>query len=158
MAGTAAAVDYFAWIGENLAKGYQPKYAHYQGRRKYVHAALDYLFAYESELALHLIDGLQALPGVRIQGITAKDAIDRRVPTVAFTIDGASPANIAGMLAQQNIFVWSGHNYAVEVVKALGIYESGGTVRVGPVHYNNADEIDRLLIALDEILPKARAA
>lgn len=158
MAGTAAAVDYFAWIGENFAEEYLSRYQQFQGRRKYVHAALDYLFAYESDLVSYLIDGLHALPGIVIQGITANDAIDRRVPTVAFTADGASSANIAEMLAKQNIFVWSGNNYAVEVVKALGIYESGGVVRVGPVHYNNTTEIDRLLVALDEILPKARAA
>jgi len=158
MAGTAAAVDYFAWIGENFAAEYLDRYQRFQGRRKYVHAALDYLFAYESDLASYLIDGLHALPGIAIQGITAKDAIDRRVPTVSFTAGGASSADIAAMLAKQNIFVWSGHNYAIEVVKALGIYESGGVVRVGPVHYNNTAEIDRLLVALDEILPKARAA
>ena len=109
-------------------------------------------------MASYLIDGLSGLPGVVIQGITAKDAIDRRVPTVSFTAEGAISANIAALLAQQNIFVWSGHSYAVEVVKALGIYESGGVVRIGPVHYNNTAEIDRLLLALDEILPKARAA
>ena len=158
MAGTAAAVDYFAWVGENFAQDYVGSYQQFQGRRKYVHAALDYMFAYESDLASYLIDGLHALPGVVIQGITAKDAIDRRVPTVSFTAEGAISANIAALLAQQNIFVWSGHSYAVEVVKALGIYESGGVVRIGPVHYNNTAEIDRLLLALDEILPKARAA
>ncbi|NOX68058.1 MAG: cysteine desulfurase-like protein [Gammaproteobacteria bacterium] len=158
MAGTAAAVDYFAWVGENFAQDYHRNYPNFQGRRKNAHAALDYLFAYESELATYLIKGLHALPGVVIQGITADDAIDRRVPTVSFTADGASSENIAGMLAKQNIFVWSGHNYAIEVAKALGLYESGGVVRVGPVHYNSTAEIDYLLTALDEILPKARAA
>ena len=147
-----------AWIGENFAAEYLDNYQQVQGRRKYVHAALDYLFAYESDLASYLIDGLHTLPGIVIQGITANDAIDRRVPTVSFTASGASSADIAAMLAKQNIFVWSGHNYAIEVVKALGIYESGGVVRVGPVHYNNTAEIDRLLVALDEILQKARAA
>ena len=51
-------------------------------------------------------------------------------------------------LAAQNIFAWSGHNYAVEVVKSLDLYESGGVVRVGPVHYNTIDELDRLLEVL----------
>ncbi len=158
MAGTAAAVDYFAWIGVNQAQDYHSKYGHYQGRRRHIHAALDYLFAYESELAMHLIEGLQTLPGVRIQGITAKDAIHRRVPTVAFTVAGTSPGRIGEMLARKNIFVWTGHNYAIEVVKALGIDESGGAVRIGPVHYNSPDEVDSLLVALDEMLPKVRAA
>lgn len=158
MAGTAAAVDYFAWIGENLAQDYHEKNKAYSGRARYVHAALDYLFAYERELAGHLIDGLERLPGVQVLGITDPAALDRRVPTVAFTAEGATPAAVAQALAKQNIFVWSGHNYAVEVVKALGLYDAGGAVRVGPVHYNGIDEIDRLLAALDDILPQVRAA
>ncbi|MDH4110020.1 MAG: cysteine desulfurase-like protein [Gammaproteobacteria bacterium] len=158
MAGTAAAVDYFAWIGETLAGDFHASNDRYSGRSKFVHAAMDYLFAYERGLAAHLINGLQSLPGVSVRGITASAALDRRVPTVAFTAAGVAPDLIARELAARNIFVWSGHNYAVEVVKALGIHESGGAIRVGPVHYNSVEEIDRLLVALDEILPAARVA
>jgi len=158
MVGMTAAVDYFAWVGETFAQKFHGAYEQFQGRRMYARAGLDYLFAYEKQLAGHLIDGLQSLSGVNVQGITSKDALNRRVPTVAFTADGAAPASIAGMLANQNIFVWNGDNYAVEVAKTLGAYESGGVVRIGPVHYNTIDEIDRLLLALDEILPKVRAA
>lgn len=158
MAGTAAAVDYFAWIGETYAGDFHAANDRFKGRSKLVHAALDYLFAYERDLAAHLISGLQALPGVTVRGVTAKDALDRRVPTVSFTAAGAASDVIARELAARNIFVWSGHNYAVEVVKTLGLYESGGTVRVGPVHYNSVEEIDRLLVALDEIIPAARVA
>jgi len=158
MAGTAAAVDYFAWIGERFGGDYYARYSHLSGRSKFVHAALDYLFAYERGLADRLIAGLTGLPGVTIRGISAPDAMDRRVPTVAFTAAGVSPVTIAQELAARNIFVWSGHNYAVEVVRQLGLYESGGTVRIGPVHYNSIDEIDQLLVALDEIIPAARVA
>jgi len=158
MAGTMAAVDYFSWIGETMAQDHYGRYEQFQGRRKYVRTAMDYLFEYESDLAARLIDGLQALPGITVQGIVARDAFERRVPTVSFTADGASPETIAKQLAQKNIFVWSGHNYALELVRTLGIEEAGSVVRVGPVHYNDNDEIDRLLLALEEILPKARAA
>jgi cysteine desulfurase family protein (TIGR01976 family) len=157
MAGTAAAIDYFAWIGETMAGEYQERYGHFEGRRKYVHAAMDCLFAYERELAQHLISGLQQLPGVRVQGITGADAMDRRVPTVSFTVDGVSSDSIAESLAAQNIFVWSGDYYAVEVAKALGILESGA-VRIGPVHYNSTDEVDQVLNALSDILPRANVA
>lgn len=157
MAGTAAAINYFAWIGETMAGEYQERYSHFEGRRKYVHAAMDCLFAYERELAGHLINGLQQLPGVRIQGITAADAMDRRVPTVSFTVDGVSSDSIAEDLAAQNIFVWSGDYYAIEVAKALGILESGA-VRVGPVHYNSIAEVDQVLNALSDILPRANVA
>ncbi len=158
MAGTTAAVDYFAWIGETMAGQYHEKYERFAGRRKYVHAAMDCLFAYEQGMAEHLIKGLQQLPGVRIQGITAADAMDRRVPTVSFTVDGDSPGSIAEQLAAQNIFVWSGHFYAVEVAQSLGLFDAGGTVRIGPVHYNSIAEIDQLLNALDDMLPRANVA
>ncbi len=158
MAGTTAAVDYLASIGELFASNYQDRNREYEGRRLHVHSAMDCLFDYETGLSSRLIDGLQQLPGARVQGITAKDAMARRVPTVSFTVDGVRPATIAESLAGKNIFVWSGHNYAVEAAMALGIYDSGGAIRVGPVHYNTKDEVDAILIALDEILPRANVA
>lgn len=158
MAGTAAAVDYFAWIGETLAGDYHARNQRYSGRRRYLHAALDYLYDYEQGLARHLVDGLQQLPGVRVQGITEPLAMTRRVPTVSFIVDKVAPNEIAQALSRKNIFVWSGHNYAVEAAKSLGIYEQGGAVRVGPVHYNTVAEIDSLLVALEGILPRRNAA
>jgi len=158
MAGTCAAVNYFAWIGETMAGEYQNRYSRFSTRRQHIHAAMDCLFDYETDLAGQLIAGLQRLPGVRVQGITSPDSLMRRVPTVSFTVDGVTPDDVARQLAARNIFVWSGHVYAVEAAKALGIYKSGGAIRVGPVHYNSAAEIDELLIALTEVLPRAQVA
>jgi len=158
MAGTLAAVDYFSSIGETMSQSFHDKYSHFTGRRKFVHAAMDCLFDYETGLAGQLITGLQQLPRVRVQGITSPDALNRRVPTVAFTVDGESPGEIAAALATRNIFVWSGHFYAIEAVTALNLSDTGGVVRIGPVHYNSAAEIDHLLGALSEILPRANVA
>lgn len=152
MAGTTAAVDYFAGIGAHLAGHCHARNDGYAGRRLHIRAALQYLFDYERGIAAQLIEGLQALPGLTVQGITDPSAFDRRVPTVAFTVEGMHPAEVARELAERNIFVWSGHNYALEVARSLGILDSGGAVRVGPVHYNGADEVDTLLDALDTIL------
>jgi cysteine desulfurase family protein (TIGR01976 family) len=152
MAGTTAAVDYFAWIGRTMAQEIRNPDERLDSRGRQVRAGLDFLFEYEKGLAMHLIDGLQQLPGVTIQGITDAAAMERRVPTVAFTVDGKDPDAIAAALGRENIFVWSGHNYAVETARHLGIYDSGGAVRIGPVHYNSMGEIDHLLSALDEIL------
>ena len=140
MAGTAAAVDYFAAIGAAQVQG---------DRRKQLEAALKLLFDYEQTLASRLIDGLQQLPGVKVQGITDADAMRRRVPTVSFTHERHAPDAIAEAMAQRNIFVWSGHNYALEAARALGI---DAAVRIGAVHYNSVDEIDTVLEALDQIL------
>ncbi|MFQ5609649.1 MAG: cysteine desulfurase-like protein, partial [Woeseiaceae bacterium] len=63
-----------------------------------------------------------------------------------------SPAAIAESLAAENIFIWSGHNYALEAAMALGILDRGGAARVGPVHYNSPGEIEKLLVILRRIL------
>jgi len=136
-----------------MAADYHSNYSAFTGRRQFVHAAMDCLFEYERTLTQQLIEGLEAISGVTVQGITSVDAQDRRVPTVSFTHTSARPADVAEALAIRNIFVWSGHNYAVEAAKSLGIYDRGGAVRVGPVHYNSSDEISDLLNALSDILP-----
>jgi selenocysteine lyase/cysteine desulfurase len=74
--------------------------------------------------------------------------MEGRVPTFAFTVDGVAPDAVAVTLAEQGIAVWAGNYYALEVIRALGFEESGGTVRAGFVHYNTQDEVDRLLDAL----------
>lgn len=144
IAGIKAAIDYFEWVGTSMAGA--------SGRPEALRAAMTMLFDYEKTLAEHLITGLQGIDGVTVQGITSPDAMDRRVPTVAFTHRSVAPAAIAESLADENIYVWDGHNYAVEVARTLGLLESGGVVRVGPVHYNSTEEVDEILEALDRIL------
>jgi cysteine desulfurase family protein (TIGR01976 family) len=145
LAGTAAAIDYLARIGASTTDNATD-------RKAGLARGMQVMFDYEQELSGHLISGLQALPSVTVQGITAAERMNWRVPTVAFTHASVRPAEVAKALAQRNIFVWSGHNYAVEAADALGILESGGAVRVGPVHYNSLAEIDTLLAALEPIL------
>jgi cysteine desulfurase family protein (TIGR01976 family) len=152
LAGIAAIVDYFALIGQSMAEEQLGNWDQFQGQRQQVHAAMELLFDYEKTLTSRLIDGLLDIDGITVQGITDKDAMDRRVPTVSFTHATAAPDRIAQALAKQNIFVWSGHNYAVEVVRTLGIDETGGAVRIGPVHYNSIAEIDELLAGLPAAL------
>jgi cysteine desulfurase family protein (TIGR01976 family) len=143
-AGITAAVDYFAWIGETMAGA--------TGRRDALNAAMHLLFDYEKILAERLIEGLLDINGVRVLGITDQAAFDRRVPTVSFTHARVAPGGIAQYLADDNVFVWNGHNYAVEVAKSLGIYETGGAVRIGPVHYNSVGEVDETLELLKKRL------
>ena len=152
MAGTTAAVDYFAWIGRELADRTAVSGVPLSERTQHVHAAMDYLLAHERTLSARLVEGLQTFPDLIVRGITDPGAMDRRISTVSFTHSGMAPDQIAEALAARNIFVWSGHNYALEVALALGILESGSTVRVGAVHYNSIDEIDALLNALEDIL------
>jgi cysteine desulfurase family protein (TIGR01976 family) len=108
----------------------------------------DEVEAHERALTAHLIAGLQRLRGVRIIGITDPARYDRRVPTVSFVHDKRTPDEIAQALARKNIFVWSGHNFALEVVRQLGIDETQGVVRIGIAHYNTLAEIDTALDAV----------
>lgn len=152
LAGISAAVDYFAEVGRTMAADQAANWSQFSGRRQHIHAAMDLLFEYEKTLTSHLIDGLLEIDGVTIQGITARDALDRRVPSVSFTHDSVQSDDIAKALAEQNIFVWSGDFYAMDAAKVLGVSDSGGTLRVGPVHYNSIDEIDELLQSLRTLL------
>jgi selenocysteine lyase/cysteine desulfurase len=76
--------------------------------------------------------------------------MEGRVPTFAFNLRGRSSEEVAIELAARDIGVWHGDYYAVEVMKHLDLV-GGGAVRAGFVHYNTADEVDRLLTALAEL-------
>lgn len=96
---------------------------------------------HEEALTRQLIAGLCAIKGVTIHG----KANQGRVPTLALTIQGKSPAQVAKALASHRINVWHGHNYGWEPVKRLGLLESGGVVRVSLAQYNTPEEIDYFL-------------
>lgn len=140
MAGLSATIDYFEQLGERAgATG---------SRRDKIASAFAVSIAYEAGLAQRLIDGLSRVAGLTIHGIVDPRRIHERVPTVSFTVEGIAPDEIARALAQDNIFVWSGHNYAWEVVHQLGIPAEQGVVRIGIAHYNTVEEIDETLEAV----------
>ncbi len=99
------------------------------------------LVAHERDLGARFLDGLP--DGIELHGAPTMEG---RVPTFAITVPGRSPLEVAEHLGDRGIFVWHGDYYAVEVMKRLGLED--GAVRVGIVHYNTAEEIDRLLAEL----------
>jgi cysteine desulfurase family protein (TIGR01976 family) len=96
---------------------------------------------YERELGARLLAGLP--DSCRLYGLPTMDG---RVPTFCLTIRGLTPDDGAKRLAERGFAVWSGNYYAVEVMRRLGLPDGG--LRVGIVHYNTAEEVDRLLEAL----------
>lgn len=150
-AGTLGALEYLAWIGETMGQEHHARFARFTGRRKHLHAAMAAIKEYEKTLSAHLIAGLQAIPGLAIHGVAGLHELDTRVPTVSFTMEGFHPAEIARRLGEENIFVWDGHYYAVEVIERLGLSDKGGMVRVGAAHYNTIEEIDRAVEAVAAI-------
>jgi cysteine desulfurase family protein (TIGR01976 family) len=109
---------------------------------------MDQLAAAEAALFDPMLDELRAIPGVQVYGEADPG---RRTPTVAFTVAGHSPAAVAKALADEHLAVWDGHNYAVEVVRQLGLADTGGVVRAGLSRYTDDVEVRRLLDAVAHI-------
>ena len=149
IAGTGAAIDYLAAIA--MLPRSVP-------RRDRLAEAFDALCAYETRLCRRLLELLAEVPGVTIHGLTAPERDEERVPTVAFTLAGRTPREVAAALGERGIYVWDGHYYALEVVRRLGLEASGGMVRVGLAHYNTLAELDRLAESLHAIASGRRAA
>ena len=153
MAGVTAAVDYFSWIGERIAgTSYCNQTSGVNKRRQNLTAAYSFIKNYEMPITRQLIDGLSALPNITIQGISKSDCFSRRVPTVSFTIDGYKPREISQELANNHIYVWDGHNYAIEPINHLGLMDSGGVIRVGLAHYNTEEEVEKTLKVISNYL------
>ncbi|MER9431227.1 cysteine desulfurase-like protein [Mesorhizobium sp. M0408] len=148
MAGLSAAVDYFAELG--AAAGAQGS------RRLKIAKAFEVSIAYENPLAQQLIDGLSDIAGLTIHGITDPKRINERVPTVSFTVEGIVPETIVRQMNAENIFLWSGHNYAWEIVHQLGIPAEQGVVRIGIAHYNTSAEIDETLESVHRVVAMLR--
>ncbi len=145
IAGTLAAIDYLASLGRERAAGGESL-----GRRDALALAFQAIAEHENTLATRLIRGLGELPDVRLWGIRDLERIDQRVPTVAITHARVSPRDVAEHLARRGIFVWHGNYYALPLTEALGL-EPEGMVRIGLLHYNTGEEVDRLLDALREL-------
>jgi cysteine desulfurase family protein (TIGR01976 family) len=153
MAGATAAIDYLASIGRRADAVAVDESAGSQDspRRGELLRAFATIRAWEMPMAARLIDGLREVPGATVYGISDASRLDERCPTVSFRLDGHAPSDIAARLAADGICVWSGNNYAIAVTERLGIEDDGGLVRVGIVHYNTPDEVERLLEAVSAI-------
>ena len=144
LAGLEATVDYFQWVGELC--GYSGS------RREKLAGAYAAAIAYEDQLTTQLIQGLQEIRGLEIFGITDSERIQDRVPTISFIHDRVTPGEISRSLAQHGICAWTGHNYAYEVAKHLGLDVEQGVLRLGIAQYNTESEIDKTLAVLTELL------
>jgi cysteine desulfurase family protein (TIGR01976 family) len=144
IAGTREAVDYLADLGRSLANA--------QGldRRAALAEAFADIREYEIALSRHLLAGLAALPDVKVWGITDPARLTERLPTVSITHNRMTATQLATRLGARGIFVWHGNYYALPLTERLGL-EPEGMVRIGPVHYNTIDEIDRLLAELRNV-------
>ncbi|MGC2241297.1 MAG: cysteine desulfurase-like protein [Acidimicrobiia bacterium] len=137
IAGVTAAVDYLAGLGEG------------RSRRDRLVSAFDRISRHETVLGTRFIEGISSIPKVSLFGTPEMDG--SRVATFAISVEGNEPDQVAGRFASNGIYVWSGHYYAVNVMDRLGRLEDGGLIRIGFVHYNTVEEVDRALEVLERL-------
>ena len=145
IAGTLAATDYLRDVGRRFGKPAGTS------RRDELVAGMRAIVDYERALVTTLIDGLEAIRGVTIHGITDRARFGERVPTVSVSIAGVHPRIAAEELGRRGIFVWDGDFYATGLIERLGKADGGGVLRLGLVHYNTTAEVDRVLEEVERL-------
>ncbi|PTT81448.1 cysteine desulfurase-like protein [Pelomonas sp. HMWF004] len=141
--GCAGIVDYLRGVGTELgAVG---------GNRACMQWAFDAFARHEDALAEQVLRWLRDRRGVRIIGLPSVTA-GERVPTISFVAEGHMSEAIVRRVDAHGIGIRFGDFYARRLVEALGLQSYGGVVRISIAHYNAAEEISRLLLALDDAL------
>jgi cysteine desulfurase family protein (TIGR01976 family) len=140
LAGLTAAVDYLASLGGDTGTPRERLVAGYEA-----------IGAHERLLADRFLEGIGELSDVRLWGIVDRSRLAERTPTFAIRVRDDPPAETAKRLAERGIFVWDGDYYAREIMVRLGLFDSGGAVRVGFCHYHSLDDVDRVVVALADL-------
>jgi cysteine desulfurase family protein (TIGR01976 family) len=144
IAGIKACIDYWEELGRR-AKPAVPT------RRAAILAAHEVIREHEQKMTAKMIAGLQTIPGLKLYGITDPQQFNRRCATFGVRIEGHTPLELATKLGQRGFFTWDGNYYALNLTEQLGVEQLGGFLRIGLVHYNTMEEVERLLSALREI-------
>jgi cysteine desulfurase family protein (TIGR01976 family) len=166
IAGITACVEYIADLGRNENslqvenRGSHPTKTALGGapssgvseRRAAIEVAYELIHEHERALLERAMSGLQRIPGVKIYGITDPARFNERCGTIALRIENHTPLELATKLGERGIFTWDGNYYALNLTEHLDVEKAGGFLRIGLVHYNTAEEVDRLLAALREIV------
>jgi cysteine desulfurase family protein (TIGR01976 family) len=154
IAGITACVDYIADLGRRVHPYLsEPRAA---TRRAAIVAAFEAIHHYEHGLMERMISGLLRIPGLKLYGITDPARFEERCPTLAVRMANQTadqtPLALATKLGDRGFFTWDGNYYALNLTERLDVEKSGGFLRIGLVHYNTVEEVDRLLGALREIV------
>ncbi len=168
IAGITACVHYLADLGRRAGHNNEPcgdgrprpsverSSTAVSSRRAALVDAFESIHRYEHKLMEWLIAGLERIPELKIYGITDPSCFEWRCPTLAVRVvnqtAAQTPLALATKLGERGFFTWDGNYYALNLTEHLGLEASGGFLRIGLVHYNTPEEIDRLLFALREIV------
>jgi len=163
IAGIAACVEYIADLGRQTNDARVPHPTRFSldgscetrpesARRAAIESAYQAIHEHEHGLLERLMAGLREMPGLKIYGITDPARFNQRCGTLAIRSAHHTPLELATMLGERGFFTWDGNYYALNLTEHLDVEKSGGFLRIGLVHYNTMEEVDRLLAALREIV------
>jgi cysteine desulfurase family protein (TIGR01976 family) len=164
IAGIKAAVDYWEELGRRVEAGLAPSETRQAAslqetrsqhavttRRAAILAAHEAIHQHEQKMMEKMIAGLIAIPGLKLYGISDPCRFENRCATFAVRIEGHTPLELATKLGDRGFFTWDGNYYALNLTEQLDVERLGGFLRIGLVHYNTMEEVERLLAALREI-------
>lgn len=121
-------------------------------RRAAIEAAYAAIHKHERALVERMMAGLKQIPGLKIYGITDPSRFNERCATFAVRSERHSPLELATKLGERGFFTWDGNYYALNLTEHLDVEKSGGFLRIGLVHYNTVEEVNRLLATLREMI------
>lgn len=148
IAGAAEALEFIADIGSKHPEYLKAGHSENNLRRNNIICGMMAFEDYELSLADYFKDELRTISGLKLY---CPQKGQLCTSTISFRLDNIHPLEVAKRLAELGIFVWAGGFYAVALMSALGLSESGGMVRIGLAPYNTREEIDRTLQAIKDI-------
>jgi cysteine desulfurase family protein (TIGR01976 family) len=140
LAGFVAAIEYLESLGAQSGDR--------SARLDLAYARIE---AHERDLTGRTLERLNEVPGLRLYGIGDPGRVQERTPTFCFNLDGWTPEALSVELANRGLFTYHGNYYALGVMTALGLEDTGGAVRAGYLHYTTAEEADRLCDAVESL-------
>lgn len=146
IAGVLAAVEYLGDFADETERS---------SLRSRLVSAMKGIQSYEQLLTERMLNGLAKMPEVTLYGIRDVARASSRTPTFGLNISGQSPETVARQLAENSIFSWNGNFYALSLIEKLSLDAGGGMLRLGCVHYNTIEEIDRVLEVLSGLHAKS---
>ena len=143
LAGVIAAIEYIASLSE------LPECT---SRRERLAQAFANTKEHEMTLSAYFLKRLADFPQIRLFGIEDESRLAERTPTFALTFEGLAPREVSEFLGKQHMCVWDGNFYAQGLCEQLGVMDKGGVVRIGCMHYNTIEELEKLFSAFEVLL------
>jgi cysteine desulfurase family protein (TIGR01976 family) len=149
VAGMNAAVQYLESVGRRVASQGGPS------RRASIAAAMGAIQEYERTLSREMICVLKRL-GAKIYGVSDENKVEKRVPTICFTLDDITPQDFATQMGEAGVGLRDGHLFAPRLMNRLGLSMETGAIRVSLVHYNTIEEVRRFEHIAERVIAGSR--